>query len=70
MLKVNSARLLDLMLQHKLGVKEVSRLCGVSIAVVSSLLSGKQKQASIPTLARLADFFNVSPYELILKDKE
>lgn len=69
MLKVNSARLLDLMLERKLGVKDLSRLCGVSMAAVSSLLNGKRSQASIPTVAKLADYFGVSPRELIF-DKE
>lgn len=69
MLKVNAPRLLDLMLQNKLGVQEVSRLCGISISSLSSILSGKQKKASIPTVARLADYFGVSPHELILENE-
>ena len=69
MRKINSKLILDLMLERGLDVHEVAKGAGVSPTVLSLLLR-HPRQCRFSTIAKLAKYFGLSPYELILKEEE
>lgn len=69
MLKVDGKKLLDLMFERPIGVSELAKASGFAQSTISDLLNGNRR-ASIPTVAKLAKFFNVNPHDLILVDKK
>ena len=65
MLKVNTGRLLDLMFQRRVGVNALAQASGTSPATISQIVNGNRR-GTIPTVAKLAEYFCVNPRELIL----
>lgn len=64
MKKINSKRLLELMLESGQGVCEVAKAAGVSAAILSSAIR-HGRQCYFSTISKLAKYFGVSPHELI-----
>ena len=64
MRKVNSKRLLDLILERQIVGKELAKQAGISTGALSSLLR-RGARAQLLTIAKLAKALNISPYELI-----
>ena len=64
MRKVNSKRLLDLILERQIVGKELAQQAGISTGALSSLLR-RGARAQLVTIAKVAKALNISPYELI-----
>lgn len=64
MRKINSKRLLDLILERQIVGKELAQQAGISTGALSSLLRSGAR-AQLVTIAKLAKALDVSPYELI-----
>lgn len=67
MVKINSKRLLDLMLASGLGVREAAKAAGIQPSVLSVAIR-YGRQCYFKTVAKLAALFGVSPHELILTE--
>ena len=64
MRKINSKRLLDLILERQIVGKELAQQAGISSGALSNLLR-RGARAQLVTIAKLAKALNVSPRELI-----
>ena len=64
MKKINSKKLLDLMLASGKDVGEVAKATGLSASLLSSAIR-HGRQCYFSTISKLAKFFNVSPHEII-----
>lgn len=63
MRKINSKRLLDLILERQIVGKDLARRAGISTGALSNLLR-RGARAQLATIAKLAKALEVSPYEL------
>ena len=64
MRKVNSKRLLDLILEREIFGTQLAKQAGISTGALSSLLR-RGARAQLVTIAKVAKALNISPYELI-----
>lgn len=65
--KLNNVKILDLIFERRVNLREVSKACNVSVGTLSAIVRGTRSAANVPTVARLADYFGVSPFELIVQ---
>lgn len=65
--RLNHQKLLDLMFKRQCNLQNVARSCGVATATLSAIVRGKRTVANIPTVSKIADYFGVSPFELIVQ---
>lgn len=64
MRKINSRRLLEIMLERGLDVRDVAKATGISASVLSSAIR-HGRQCYFSTISKLSKFFGVEPNELI-----
>lgn len=63
-MKVNRAKLIDLMCEKQLGQKQLAEACGLEIKTVNSIVMGK-RNPKIETVGKLAKCLECEPSELL-----
>ena len=61
---------IELLLESKsiLSINELGRSTGLSVSIISRLLSGITKKPSDETIRQIANYFDISPCDLMFKD--
>lgn len=69
MFEVDTNKLLNLLLEHKMTIRSLSQRAGVSYEAVWRLFNGKSR-AGIPVIAKLAEALNLPPRSLMLNQSQ